>query len=464
MKIFSDTKIYVTCPGNSHTGGPELLHQLCSLLLQYGLNAQMFYTSGNRDNPVNDVYEKYHLPYVWKVEDAPHNVLIFYEVVGDMYYKYNRVQKIFWWLSVDNYLVSISNTFAQFSQRALTKSLPKFFYFQETEKDTEHWVQSEYARQFVLLNGVHEKNIYVVEDYISQAFLSQAANVNLEQKEDIVVFNPKKGLNVTRKLMELAPEIDWVPIEKMTPEQVQQTLSKAKVYIDFGNHPGKDRIPREAAISGCVVITGKRGAARNDVDINIPAEFKFGETDEELYEILIKICAVFKNFMKEYDAQKAYREKILDDKRRFESQVVDACGLKSRRKINAVAFWQGYSSETLNLLENWAETNLPFVPKFTVDDDLSNGKNLELEFVTRRSNRNFLDVSSDGNGGLQLPFISADDAKFLYAEGRIKKFIMMNPEKTEIESLVKRINPEVEDVILMYSDVEKYSSTIPKMR
>ena len=128
MKIFSDTKIYVTCPGNSRTGGPELLHQLCSLLLQYGLNAQMFYTSGNHDNPVHEVYDKYHLPYVWKVEDHPHNVLIFYEVVGDLYYKYNRVQKIFWWLSVDNYLVSVSNTFAQFTQKALTKSLPKFFF------------------------------------------------------------------------------------------------------------------------------------------------------------------------------------------------------------------------------------------------------------------------------------------------------------------------------------------------
>ena len=67
-------------------------------------------------------------------------------------------------------------------------------------------------------------------------------------------------------------------------------------------------------------------------------------------------------------------------------------------------------------------------------------------------------------GGVWIPFISADDAKFLYAEGRIKKFVLLNPEKTEIESLVKRINPEVEDVILMYSDVEKYSSTIPKMR
>ena len=48
----------------------------------------------------------------------------------------------------------------------------------------------------------------------------------------------------------------------MTPEQVVDLMSESKVYIDFGNHPGKDRIPREAVINGCCVITGVRGSAR----------------------------------------------------------------------------------------------------------------------------------------------------------------------------------------------------------
>jgi len=36
IKIQENTKIYVACPGNVATGGPELLHQL-------GLKAFMFY-------------------------------------------------------------------------------------------------------------------------------------------------------------------------------------------------------------------------------------------------------------------------------------------------------------------------------------------------------------------------------------------------------------------------------------
>ena len=33
-----------------------------------------------------------------------------------------------------------------------------------------------------------------------------------------------------------------------------------QVYIDFGHHPGQDRLPREAVQCGCVVITGTRGS------------------------------------------------------------------------------------------------------------------------------------------------------------------------------------------------------------
>ena len=424
MKIFPDTKIYVACPGNSNTGGPELLHQLCSLLIQYGLNAQMFYTSGNRDNPVENVYYKYHVPYVWEVEDNPHNVLILFEMIGTRYDEYKKVQKIFWWLSVDNYLSNLSDIISARKNDSLAEPLPKFFYFQDTEKDTEHWVQSEYARQFVILNGIHEKNVYIVEDYLSQAFLSRAANVDLNQKEDVVLFNPKKGFQITQYLIQLAPDIKWFPIQNMTPEQVQFVLSKSKVYIDFGNHPGKDRIPREAALSGCVVITGKRGSAANDIDINIPAEFKFNETEEDLYKAVEKIREVFQNFKDAYDKQSDYRKRISDDKRRFESQVAEACNLKSAEKINAAALWQGYGLKSYHLLRGLKEINFGLIPKFVIDDRFGSGQNVTGDFLTRKNNHNYFDINNstvDG-GGLWLA-VYFDGRRKIFVRGRSHKKI-----------------------------------------
>ena len=260
MKLYSDTKVYILCPANIHSGGPELCHQLCSQLIQFGVNASMLYTQINSNfnpaDPVHDLYKKYHVPYTFAPEDSEHNVLILPETSSVGLYLFKKIQRVFWWLSVDNYIKSISQVIDGQMSNALSEPMPKFFYFDKADGDLEHWVQSEYARQFIKLNGVPENKIYVVEDYLRQDFLLSAAQIDLNRKQNIIAFNPLKGTEVTANIISHAPELNWRLIENMTPAQVQELLAKAKVYIDFGEHPGRDRIPREAAISGCVVITG----------------------------------------------------------------------------------------------------------------------------------------------------------------------------------------------------------------
>ncbi len=39
-------------------------------------------------------------------------------------------------------------------------------------------------------------------------------------------------------------------------------MRKAKLYIDFGYHPGKERMPREACLLDCCLIIGKDGSAK----------------------------------------------------------------------------------------------------------------------------------------------------------------------------------------------------------
>jgi len=57
-----------------------------------------------------------------------------------------------------------------------------------------------------------------------------------------------------------------MPIENMPADTVHETLLKSQIYIDFGHHPGKDRIPREAAMSGNIVFLHERGAAAFHLD------------------------------------------------------------------------------------------------------------------------------------------------------------------------------------------------------
>jgi hypothetical protein len=44
IEIFPETKIYVACPANTATGGPELLHQLAyHFINDLGIKAYIYY-------------------------------------------------------------------------------------------------------------------------------------------------------------------------------------------------------------------------------------------------------------------------------------------------------------------------------------------------------------------------------------------------------------------------------------
>ena len=435
MKIYPDTKVYVFCPGNVNTGGPELCHQFCSQLLQFNVNAFMFYleTSDQFDkaNPVHEFYAKYHLPYTFDVEDSDRNILVVPEVFSSCLYFTKNIRRIFWWMSVDKYVENLAAVIEAYLPQVLSVPFPKFFCFKKEDDDLIHFVQSEYARRFVKVNGIPDDRIFMVEDYLNQTFLQRAAHVDLAAKKNFVAFNPKKGFEATEQLMKLAPDIDWRPIQNMTPAQVQELLAASKVYIDFGGHPGKDRIPREAAVSGCVVITSRQGAADNEVDINIPDEFKFGFDTSTPQQVIDKIHEVFENFRTAYDKQAAYRARIFDDRNRFAREVAAAFEIKNFPLT--VAFPQGVGEESYLLVEEFLRGN-EFVPKFIVDDVMSTAAVAENSdgLIVREQNRNFLRV-----GESSVEIITRADAKFLYFEGRIKKFALLEPRDDELATLKK---------------------------
>jgi hypothetical protein len=107
----------------------------------------------------------------------------------------------------------------------------------------------------------------------------------------------------------------------MTKEEIIKTLQRAKVYIDFGNHPGKDRIPREAAILGCCVITGKRGSAAFFEDVPIPDEYKFEDKEENIPKIIEKIKDCFRNFEERYKDFEYCREVIRNEPQKFVEDI-----------------------------------------------------------------------------------------------------------------------------------------------
>jgi len=342
IPVYKDTKIYVVAPANAATGGPELLHQLVyHLRNDLNLNAFMYYLPDNHPEPVHPEYKMYNNPYVREVEDNEKNLLIVPEVIYGikLLSKYSEIRKVIWWLSVDNFILSYISTSKTmfFTYRFINKLSKNIFKtelinlidlannnknFQKKIKkfilsinSNYHFVQSHYAFEFLIKHNIPNYKIYYLSDYLNKSFLK--IKTDLSKKENIVTYNPKKGLNFTKKIMRRAPEIKFVPLVNMTRQQVIETLQKAKVYIDFGNHPGKDRIPREAAILGCCIITGKRGSAKYFEDVPIPEEYKFEDKEENIPKIINKIKDCFENFEEKYKDFNYYREVIKKEPEKF---------------------------------------------------------------------------------------------------------------------------------------------------
>lgn len=445
MKLYPDSKVYILCPGNLKTGGPESLHQLASVLTSFGIETYMFYiellnTSFNKEDPVHDAYKKYHVPYTYKLEGNTKNVVIVPETITS--FEVGKIRRIIWWMSVDNYLKNMINVIKGLLPNPLSRPVPRFFTFDKADKSIEHWGQSEYVRQFLRLNGITD--IKTVETHMSQIFLSHVAKVDLTAKKNIVAFNPLKGLDITQQLIKLEPNIDWKPIMDMTPAQVQELLTQAKVYIDFGEFPGRERLPREAILSGCVVITGKRGASANDVDINIPAEFKFGLNDTKPYAVIEKIQEVFEDFATAYDKQKAFRDKEIHAQKTFVEEVTQAFGIRKTNR-GALALTQGFSEKGSSLIEKLKKESIKL--GFIVDDVMSTEEMAKLSegLIIREQNRNYL---RDGKKLIEI--ITQDDAKFLYQEGRIKNFALLNPSDAELAELKDFYEADFDD-LLIYS-------------
>lgn len=418
MKLFPDTTVYILCVPAMETGGPTALHQLASQLTALGVDTKIFYVElvgYDIDFPVADSYRKYHLDWTKQIRDDPHNILVVYEGMPQGIYSLPKIRKVFWWLSVDNYIVSLRGQINRIDRNNLTRiPLERFFFFGQSIEVT-HWCQSEYARQFLQCNGVPQEDVFMVEDYLSWEFLSDNVQPDLAAKENIVAYNPRKGKEITEKLIAKRPDIGWRPIENMTAAQVRELLLRAKVYIDFGHHPGKDRIPREAAMSGCVVITGRRGAAANDVDINIPAGFKLD--DEDTAAILQKIEVVLSDFALAYHQQASYRQRIQDDHPRFVQELIEALEINT----GALPIWSAVlndsAGEGMGIARAIWELNEEYVLQFIVDDRLA-GTAVHSPQLYEVQGRKFWRL----NDHISVEVITSADARFLYQEGRIKKF------------------------------------------
>lgn len=337
LNIYPDTKIYIHAPAGSTSGGPELLHQLADILNNNDREAFIVYY-GDKSHSIPDAYKKYNVKTTDFIENNNHNIEVYPEVQGkEILQNSRKTQKFFWWLSVDNFfhgdwdwhnivlrdIFKFSFDLGMWHLKDRIKCSiyyrKNFFGKKRSIKQLSHFncgYQAEYIHDFLEKFGY--RDFVPLKDFLNIDYFQEKKS---KERKDVILYNPKKGIEFTKKLILATPDLTWIPLQNFNRSELIELQQSAKLYIDFGNHPGKDRLPRECATNGCCVITGRRGSANFFEDVSIKDDYKFDEKKSSIEKISERIRWVLSHYEEALLDFENYRQKIASEKKEFEEQV-----------------------------------------------------------------------------------------------------------------------------------------------
>lgn len=305
-------KFYILSPW-AETGGPEALHQLCSILNEIGEDAFIYYYGHNFEQTHKSEFVPKYSEYTLKSSDIDNiislddekNVIIVPEVFPiRVIQNFKRSKIVFWRLSIFTHGQELDDPF-----------------FRKVLQGCQNYMQLEILKNSKLFDN---EKYFMLSDYINEIYLTEENNL-LTKRKNQVLYNPRKGLHHTHQIINLlnSSNIKLVPITGMSNAQIREMILQSKIYIDFGDHPGKDRMPRECASGGCVVITGTQRCGKNNYDIPIEEKFNYDENcnSYDYYSVSQFILNVIDNYELYFTKQKEYRNIIRNEKKVFIQEV-----------------------------------------------------------------------------------------------------------------------------------------------
>lgn len=306
-------KYIIAAPGGVATGGPELCHQLVRNLIDQGKNAFIYYyKTGRNERKAPEEFKHFNVP---SINEFGHcDVLIVPEIRTDLLRKSNAKYKVIWWQSINNYYkyylngISIKRKFLGKNILSITDLM--------NSNGIYHLAQSYYAE--IHLESLGIKNIYSLQDYLSTEF---DMNPSSELRRDRILYNPKKGAHIYEEILpKLKKQFDFIPLIGFSRDELINLMRTSKIYLDLGEHPGMDRMPREAMMCGCIPLCRMTGSAANYLDVPIPMDYKLPRiVNEEDLEYQLK--KTLRQYEEIYLGLTPYRDVILGQKERFSNQL-----------------------------------------------------------------------------------------------------------------------------------------------
>jgi hypothetical protein len=351
-------------PKGVKTGGPEAIHQLNHALKDLGFECYLLATWGTGRKKTILEYNIYRPKFIqwWSLKRG--DVVVVPEFLSRIpYYVSRRADSIvFWWLSVDNSpffnekkwkssnkkiwseypdskdigetlhfrrhlsILSYLRYGSYLMALRLTNILYKLLSSQIKLSEVLHIFQSNYAKEYV--GREYQLKGLMVSDYTHEITRlpiqeSQIVKIDYDDRAFIVAYNPRKGLaNILNIKRFLDPSVKFIPLQGFSDNQVQDILNKVDLYLDLGNLPGKDRLPREAIMAGCPIMITTLGAGFNAEDFPVPSQYKLQLdviSPVEAAQSVLKVLKLGK--LENFKMQTLFRESVSKEKEFFYREV-----------------------------------------------------------------------------------------------------------------------------------------------
>lgn len=324
--------VYACYPRGVRTGGPEAMHQLVDSLRRQGREAYLVPRPGSEGASRVSAYEHYDAPDAPAVVDAPGNAVVVPEDTPMLLRGVTRAAPFLWWLSVDN-----STRFRDerkllnravlgpvaASQRVKSGAAARWHAVQRRLSGetallgrVHHLAQSEYAWSYLFSRlGVLPSKL---TDY---TLLDEHVPAAARPDDASIAYNPTKSAELMARMQDRFPEARYVPLQGLSRSELLETLSDTTVYLDLGHHPGKDRLPREAAVCGAVTLVARRGAGAFFEDVPLPAEHKIDPTGDAVGNAIAAVRTVFADPSANRRKQDGYRAVIAAERDAFDAEV-----------------------------------------------------------------------------------------------------------------------------------------------
>lgn len=326
-------KVFVYYPRGKDSGGPEALYQLVDSLRRSNIEAYLVpYPSTVTEKAIPYFVSRYDAPEVLNTDDRKGSAILVPEAQLSLLRHVRRASPICWWLSIESshyFRDARSRINRRLDQRnpviidlckdafGAGRSVASRLVVSDLTRIS-HLAQSHYAWSYLATRLPMPPSL--VSDYTVVENEQLSENTHAKQRP-VVAYNGMKGALLVEQVAQHFSELEFRPIMGMSRTGVQDALRQAMVYLDLGPHPGKDRLPREAALLGCVTIVAMRGAGAFFDDVPIPISQKVGVEGGIVKNATRVLRRVFKDLASEYSLQQSYRQEIRGERRRFDSQV-----------------------------------------------------------------------------------------------------------------------------------------------